>query len=53
VESKKQNKWINKQNAEIDAEMRRTNWWLSEGREVGGWTKCVKGSRTDQLPVME
>ena len=33
VESKEQNKWINK--TETDAEIQRTNWWLPEGWGLG------------------
>jgi len=42
---KKQNKQGKKETNQKkpDSYLQRTNWWLPEGRWVGGWVKEVKG----------
>ena len=42
-QTSKKDKQTNKQNQTLK---QRTNWWLPEGRWVGGWVKEINGSKS-------
>ena len=49
VESKEQNKWTNKK--EADLRIQRTNWWLPGGRGIGGMGETSKGIKKYRVVV--